>query len=189
MEALEKVSDQLQDKLDDLLPDPDNGVGTLAEAMRYASLSGGKRLRPFLTVCSSRLFGVCPDAALTAAAAVELIHTYSLVHDDLPSMDNDDLRRGKPTNHVRLLLLLLLLLLIVVVVVSNKKRRKNPDLFPMFHFRPDLFHLDFFGMIHSASKIRGLALPRTALHQKSGQRAIPARMPIAGRLRASGGTC
>lgn len=101
MEALEKVSDQLQDKLDDLLPDPDNGVGTLAEAMRYASLSGGKRLRPFLTVCSSRLFGVCPDAALTAAAAVELIHTYSLVHDDLPSMDDDDLRRGQPATHIK----------------------------------------------------------------------------------------
>ncbi len=72
---------------------------TIVEAMRYSALSGGKRLRPFLTVCASSLFGVSMDSALETAAAIEFIHTYSLIHDDLPAMDNDDLRRGKPTNH------------------------------------------------------------------------------------------
>jgi farnesyl diphosphate synthase len=69
------------------------------EAMRYASLGGGKRLRPFLTVETAALFGVKRSQALMAGAAVELVHCYSLVHDDLPAMDNDDLRRGRPTAH------------------------------------------------------------------------------------------
>jgi farnesyl diphosphate synthase len=67
--------------------------------MRHGALGGGKRLRPCLVVETARLFGVAPDAALPAASAIELIHCYSLVHDDLPAMDNDDLRRGKPTVH------------------------------------------------------------------------------------------
>ena len=69
------------------------------EAMRYSALSGGKRLRPFLTVSSAELFGVSRDASLYTAAAIEFVHTYSLIHDDLPCMDNDDLRRGRPTCH------------------------------------------------------------------------------------------
>lgn len=73
---------------------------TIIEAMRYSALGGGKRLRPFLTVCASNLFGVGIDSALETAAAIEFIHTYSLIHDDLPAMDNDDLRRGKPTCHI-----------------------------------------------------------------------------------------
>jgi len=72
----------------------------LAEAMRYAALGGGKRFRPFLVIESSRLFGLAPEKALDAAAAVELVHCYSLVHDDLPAMDDDDMRRGRPTVHV-----------------------------------------------------------------------------------------
>ena len=75
------------------------GEEIILEAMRYSTLSGGKRLRPFLTVCSAGLFGVSFEAAIEAAAAIEFIHTYSLIHDDLPAMDNDDLRRGKPTCH------------------------------------------------------------------------------------------
>lgn len=75
------------------------GEKTILEAMRYSTLSGGKRLRPFLTVCSASLFGVSHDSAIETAAAIEFIHTYSLIHDDLPAMDNDDLRRGKPTCH------------------------------------------------------------------------------------------
>jgi len=71
----------------------------IAEAMRYASLGGGKRLRPFLTVETAALFGVPRERALMAGAAIELVHCYSLVHDDLPAMDNDDLRRGRPTAH------------------------------------------------------------------------------------------
>lgn len=71
----------------------------LLEAMRYGTLGGGKRLRPFLLVESSRLCGANPEAAKLAGAALELIHCYSLIHDDLPAMDNDDLRRGRPTVH------------------------------------------------------------------------------------------
>jgi farnesyl diphosphate synthase len=71
----------------------------LLEAMRYASLGGGKRLRPFLVVESSALLGVSRQNALMAGAALECVHCYSLAHDDLPAMDNDDLRRGRPTTH------------------------------------------------------------------------------------------
>ena len=75
-------------------------TSTLSESMKYATLLGGKRLRPFLCYATGALFGA-PLAALdTPAAALECIHTYSLIHDDLPSMDNDNLRRGKPTCHV-----------------------------------------------------------------------------------------
>jgi farnesyl diphosphate synthase len=71
----------------------------LLEAMRYASLGGGKRFRPFLVVESAALFAVPPEQSLMAAAALECVHCYSLVHDDMPAMDNDDLRRGRPTLH------------------------------------------------------------------------------------------
>jgi farnesyl diphosphate synthase len=71
----------------------------IVEAMRYTSLGGGKRLRPFLAVDTAALFGVPREQALMAGAAIELLHCYSLVHDDLPPMDNDDLRRGRPTAH------------------------------------------------------------------------------------------
>ena len=77
-------------------PDP----GRLREAMRYAVLGGGKRLRPIVCVAACRAAGGGPEAALAAACAVELLHAYTLVHDDLPAMDNDVLRRGKPTVHV-----------------------------------------------------------------------------------------
>ena len=71
----------------------------LLEAMRYASLGGGKRLRPFLMIETARLFGVEGEGVLRAACALEMVHCYSLVHDDLPAMDDDDLRRGRPTVH------------------------------------------------------------------------------------------
>jgi farnesyl diphosphate synthase len=71
----------------------------LVAAMRYAALSGGKRLRPFLVIETAGLFDVAPEIAADAAAAIECVHCYSLVHDDLPAMDNDDLRRGRPTVH------------------------------------------------------------------------------------------
>ncbi len=79
-----------------LVPGPE---GIVVEAMRYAALDGGKRLRPFLTCASADLFDVPRAYSLRAAAAVEMIHCYSLVHDDLPAMDDDDLRRGRPTVH------------------------------------------------------------------------------------------
>ena len=71
----------------------------LAEAMRYSLLAGGKRIRPMLVLEFCRVAGGDPEAALPVACAVEMLHTYSLIHDDLPCMDNDDLRRGRPTNH------------------------------------------------------------------------------------------
>jgi farnesyl diphosphate synthase len=76
------------------------GDGRLAQSMRYAALGGGKRLRPFLLISSAKLFGVREDEALPAACALECIHCYSLVHDDLPAMDDDALRRGRPTVHI-----------------------------------------------------------------------------------------
>jgi farnesyl diphosphate synthase len=84
---------------DTLLPDEIARPKRLVEAMRYSSLAGGKRLRPFLVVESSAVFGVSREAALLAGAALECIHCYSLIHDDLPAMDNSDLRRGRPTLH------------------------------------------------------------------------------------------
>jgi len=80
---------------------PAQAPAGLGEAMRYAVLDGGKRLRPLLVLGAAEAVGGLPEAALRAACAVELIHAYSLVHDDMPCMDNDILRRGKPTVHVR----------------------------------------------------------------------------------------
>jgi farnesyl diphosphate synthase len=103
-DRLTQVAQATQDLLDRLLgQDPLEGERLrpqrLLEAMRYASLGGGKRLRPFLVVESSALFRVPPGNALMAGAALECVHCYSLAHDDLPAMDNDDLRRGQPTTH------------------------------------------------------------------------------------------
>ena len=75
-------------------------TGGLDEAMRYSLLAGGKRIRPVLVLATARSAGMEPASVLPAAAAVELVHTYSLIHDDLPAMDDDDLRRGRPTSHV-----------------------------------------------------------------------------------------
>ncbi|ALJ36927.1 polyprenyl synthetase family protein [Azospirillum brasilense] len=82
-----------------LLPTTDLPESRVLEAMRYGCLNGGKRLRPFLVCQSAALFGVNPDCALRVAVAVEFVHSYSLVHDDLPAMDDGDLRRGQPTVH------------------------------------------------------------------------------------------
>lgn len=103
-ERLNKAASATEAMLDTLLsPRPLAGEierpARLLEAMRYASLGGGKRLRPFLVVETARLFGVEDAGALRAAAALEMVHCYSLVHDDLPAMDDDDLRRGRPTAH------------------------------------------------------------------------------------------
>ena len=83
--------------LDDLLELSDGPESRVVEAMRYTALNGGKRIRPFLVTASAALFNVDKGQALRVAAAVEMIHCYSLIHDDLPAMDDDDLRRG-PSN-------------------------------------------------------------------------------------------
>lgn len=85
--------------LERFLPGADTEPARLHEAMRYSVFSGGKRLRPILTIAAFDLAGGIGEAALAAACATELIHTYSLIHDDLPAMDDDDLRRGRPTCH------------------------------------------------------------------------------------------
>ncbi len=86
--------------LDALRFGPDTLTGGLEEAMRYSLLAGGKRVRPVLALATARAVGHHERELLPLAAAIELIHTYSLIHDDLPAMDDDDLRRGRPTNHV-----------------------------------------------------------------------------------------
>ena len=97
--AMARVADVVEQALDAVLPDVDGPEGRLAEAMRYATLGGGKRLRAFLVMEGAALFAVSETCAARVAASIEMLHAYSLVHDDLPSMDNDDLRRGKPSAH------------------------------------------------------------------------------------------
>ena len=86
-------------KLPALFPLPQGREKRVVEAMFYSLSNGGKRLRPFLVTASAGLFGISPEQAFPTAAALECLHSYSLIHDDLPAMDNDDLRRGKPTCH------------------------------------------------------------------------------------------
>ncbi|MEJ5117430.1 polyprenyl synthetase family protein [Gluconobacter cerinus] len=98
-EALAHACTDIEATIDALLPMVPGDESILLEAMRYAALGGGKRLRGFLAVEVASLFGADRKAALRVAASVELLHAYSLVHDDLPSMDDDDLRRGRPSTH------------------------------------------------------------------------------------------
>lgn len=97
--ALDEIAVDMDRAFDLLLPVPDDGRARLYEAMRHAAIGGGKRLRPLLVVASASLFNVSRAAALRVAMAIECIHVYSLIHDDMPCMDDDDLRRGKPTVH------------------------------------------------------------------------------------------
>ena len=95
---------ELQDKVDGYLDGlrfaAEPGTQRLEEAMRYSLLAGGKRIRPVLALATAEALGRTPDEVLPLAAAIEMVHTYSLIHDDLPAMDDDELRRGKPTCHV-----------------------------------------------------------------------------------------
>ena len=97
--AMTAAAAEIDQALDTLIPPPEGDEARLFEAMRYASIGGGKRLRGFLVLEGAAQFSVARDAALRVAAAIEMLHAYSLVHDDLPCMDDDDLRRGKPTVH------------------------------------------------------------------------------------------
>lgn len=100
VQRLEASAQRIEDHLKVLLDESGaSAEGRLAGAMRHAVLAGGKRFRPFLVIESAALFGAEQRAALNAAAAIECVHCYSLVHDDLPCMDDDDLRRGQPTVH------------------------------------------------------------------------------------------
>lgn len=96
---LEEKKTKIDRALDSFLPEENDFLQSLHKAMRYSVFAGGKRLRPIFTLASAEAAGGCDEDVLPAACAIELIHTYSLIHDDLPSMDDDDLRRGKPTCH------------------------------------------------------------------------------------------
>jgi farnesyl diphosphate synthase len=98
--ALDAVGHAIDQRFDRMLAVPDDARARLYEAMRHAAIGGGKRLRPLLVVAACELFHVDRERALRVGLAVECIHTYSLIHDDLPAMDDDDLRRGKPTVHI-----------------------------------------------------------------------------------------
>lgn len=97
--ALNEAAHFMEDVLAEFLPEPVGPQARLLEAMRYATLGGGKRVRAFLVLQSGRQFGVDRRALSRVAAAVECVHAYSLAHDDLPAMDDDDTRRGKPSTH------------------------------------------------------------------------------------------
>jgi len=94
-----RVSAEVDDLFQTLFLSRDDGRDQLFAAMRHAAIGGGKRLRPLLAVATAQLFGIDRQRAVRAGAAIEAIHVYSLIHDDLPCMDNDDIRRGKPTVH------------------------------------------------------------------------------------------
>lgn len=98
-DGLSRIARDIDDAFDVLLPVPQDTRARLVEAMRYATIGGGKRIRPLLLTATAELYGVDRDAAVRAGVAVESIHAYSLIHDDLPCMDDDSLRHGKPTVH------------------------------------------------------------------------------------------
>src|SRR5436853_596957 len=96
---LKRQVDRVEQGIDRFVPAANTRPARLHTAMRYSLEAGGKRLRPVLVLAAAELCGAKDDAALPAAVAIECVHTYSLIHDDLPCMDNDDLRRGRPTAH------------------------------------------------------------------------------------------
>lgn len=100
LKELEEAADRVTVALDALLPRADGPEARLASAMRYSALGPGKRVRPFLALQAGRLIGAEERALLRVSCAIECIHSYSLIHDDLPCMDDDDLRRGRPTVHI-----------------------------------------------------------------------------------------
>lgn len=100
-EIMQEYAERINKALEHYLPDVDCAEKNVCEAMRYSVTAGGKRIRPILLLEFCRLCGGDTEAALPFACAVEMIHTYSLIHDDLPCMDNDDLRRGRPSCHIK----------------------------------------------------------------------------------------
>ena len=98
-DSLVRIAREIDAAFDRLLPVPGDSRSRLVEAMRYAVIGGGKRVRPLLLAATAELYGVSRDSAIRAGAAIEAIHVYSLIHDDLPCMDDDALRHGKPTVH------------------------------------------------------------------------------------------
>lgn len=121
-----------QKRMSDLLPN-DFSESKIVEAMRYSALSDGKKIRPFLLLTCTEIFGIPAISALDAAAAIEFVHVYSLIHDDLPAMDDDDFRRDKPTCHKKFdeataILAGDALLTYAFEILSNSKTHKNPEI-------------------------------------------------------------
>ena len=98
-DLLQETAHRVEQRLDALLPPESAAPATIHKAMRYSVFAGGKRIRPLLCLEAAKACGGTEETALDAACALEVLHTYTLIHDDLPCMDNDDLRRGRPTNH------------------------------------------------------------------------------------------
>jgi farnesyl diphosphate synthase len=98
-DGLRDIAAEVDKGFDLLLPVPQDARARLVEAMRYAAIGGGKRMRPLLLTATAELYGVTRSVAVKTSLAIEAIHVYSLIHDDLPCMDNDDMRHGKPTLH------------------------------------------------------------------------------------------
>lgn len=96
-----EIKNQVEKELERLAPSPDDYPARLNESMRYSLFAGGKRLRPILAVAACEAVGGKRETALPFAAALEMIHTYTLIHDDLPALDDDGMRRGQPTNHIK----------------------------------------------------------------------------------------
>lgn len=96
---IEEISEIVGSRLQSVVPSAWKVPDSLLRSMEYSLMAGGKRLRPLLVIAAAESLGASRDAALPVACAVEMVHTYSLIHDDLPAMDDDDFRRGKPTNH------------------------------------------------------------------------------------------
>ena len=96
---IKETAAKVEARLNELLPGEDIAPSTIHKAMRYSIFAGGKRIRPLLCLEAAKACGGSEEVALDAACALEALHTYTLIHDDLPCMDNDDLRRGRPTNH------------------------------------------------------------------------------------------
>ena len=155
LEDLDRTAWAVEQRLGEILAARDTtppGGAELAEAMRYGALGGGKRLRPFLLIQSAGLFGVPQASALDTACALECVHCYSLIHDDLPAMDDDDLRRGRPTLHVAFdeataILAGDALLTLAFEIVSNPQTCEDAET------RAELIHV-----LAKASGWRGMAL-------------------------------
>jgi len=131
--SLKTKSDYIEDLLKKYMPKEDGYQSTIMEAMNYSLKAGGKRLRPILTLEACKVVGGNEEDAIPFAMAIEMIHTYSLIHDDLPALDNDDLRRGKPTNHkvygeaMAILAGDGLLNYAYEVMLSNSLNKENPE--------------------------------------------------------------
>ncbi|HJM92061.1 MAG: polyprenyl synthetase family protein [Alphaproteobacteria bacterium] len=129
---LDKAAEAVDQELANLLPEGRELEHRLFDAMRHAVLGGGKRLRPFLVIASGEIFDMEMEQCLRTAAAVELVHAYSLVHDDLPCMDDDDLRRGRPTVHKKFdeataVLTGDALLTLAFEVLANRRTSSDPE--------------------------------------------------------------